>query len=73
MKIFTNMLGCPEGRGMATPIFGEKLITCLKVDDFLKFLQHRGVLDPGKLFKMTEKNVGPLGGVAGPRPFLGKN
>ena len=69
MKIFTNMLGCPEGRGMATPIFGEKLITCLKVDDFLKFLQHRGVLDPGKLFKMTEKMLAPWGAWQGHAHF----
>ena len=73
MKIFTNMLGRPEGRGRATPIFGENLITCLKVDDFLKFFQHRGVLDPGKLLIKLQKKCWPTGGVAGPRPFLGKN
>ena len=66
------MLGHPEGRERATPIFGEKLIIWLKVDIFKKFLLHRIVLDPGKLFKMRGKNVGPLGGVAGPRPFLDK-
>ena len=68
-KIIIRIFGHPQGRGRATPIFGQKS----KFGISSKFHHHRVANDQLKFLAFFQAFWVTLRGVAGPRPFFGKN
>ena len=73
---FSGMLGHPEGRGRATPIFWQELKLlkkATKVGYFSKIAFASSSLWSDKIYQFFQTCWVTLRGVAGPHPFFGKN